>query len=907
MDEGHRSAIRPHGGTLVDRRLRGTVREAALERAHSLPKIELNRVAMSDVELLAVGAYSPLTGFMGRADYEAVVEQMRLADGLPWTIPITLAVSEEQAARLKEGQEVALVEPGGRVLAILELEEKFTYDKEREATCVYRTTDLRHPGVARLHRQGPVLLGGNIWLLNMPSQYEFPEFRHTPAETRRLFAARGWRRVVAFQTRNPIHRAHEYIQKTALELVDGLFLHPLVGETKPDDIPPEVRMESYQAILRDYYPAERVLLGVFPAAMRYAGPREAVFHALCRKNYGCTHMIIGRDHAGVGNFYGPYDAHTIFEAFEPEELGIVPLFFDRAFYCRACGGIVTVKTCPHDASHHVVLSGTEVRRRLERGELLPAEFTRPAVSRVLIEGLRRYRASRARDASSASPDTGPQPQEVVMTNSPEGRRLFVIGLDCAEPSLVFERWRDQLPTLSRLMEQGTYGRLESCHPPITVPAWSCMLSGRDPGQLGIYGFRNRADYSYHAMFIATSNAVKVDRVWDVLGRAGKRSILVGVPQTYPVRPVHGHLISSFLTPSTGRQYTYPASLKEEIGELLGSPDAYEFDVRNFRTEDKRWLLEQIYTMTEKRLKVIRWLIENKPWDFFMWVEMGTDRIHHGFWKYMDPEHRKHEPGNEFEQAILDYYRFLDQAIGELLALVPDDTAVMVVSDHGAKRMDGGICINEWLRREGWLVLKEEPRGVVPIEKCEVDWSRTRAWGAGGYYARIFLNVEGREPQGIIPQERYEAVRDELAEALAAIPDDQGRPLPNRVLKPEEVYAEVNGIAPDLIVYFGDLHWRSVGSLGLNRVHTFENDIGPDDANHAQHGLYIFYDPARPGHGRRVDDRHIMDIAPTILATLGVDVPPGMRGTAFTPDATESGYSADEEQAILDHLESLGYL
>lgn len=462
------------------------------------------------------------------------------------------------------------------------------------------------------------------------------------------------------------------------------------------------------------------------------------------------------------------------------------------------------------------------------------------------------------------------------------RRLLVIGLDCAEPSLVFDRWRDQLPTLSHLMANGTYGRLESCHPPITVPAWSCMLSGRDPGQLGVYGFRNRADYSYDNMFIATANAIKVSRVWDVLGRAGKRSIVVGVPQTYPVRPLNGFLISSFLTPSTRSQYTYPASLKHEIANLLGSPDAYEFDVRQFRTENKHWLLEQIYTMTEKRLKVIRWLIQTKPWDFFMWVEMGTDRIHHGFWKYMDPQHRKYIPGNEFESAILDYYRYLDNAIGELLELVPDDTVILVVSDHGAKRMDGGICINEWLRQNGWLVLKEEPEGVVPLEKCEVDWSRTRAWSSGGYYARIFLNVKGREPQGVIPPEQYEAVRNELAEALAAIPDEEGRPLPHRILKPEEIYAEVKGVPPDLIVYFGDLHWRSVGSLGLNSVHTFENDTGPDDANHAQHGLFIYYDPAQPVGGRQVEGLHIMDIAPTILTALGVEIPPGMRGRAFVP-------------------------
>ncbi|MFQ5792300.1 MAG: sulfate adenylyltransferase, partial [Acidobacteriota bacterium] len=381
--------ISPHGGELVERIIRGPRRERMLSRAAELPRVHLSRMSLSDLEMIAVGAYSPLKGFMTQADYERSVNEMRLADGSVWPIPITLPVSDDEAAGLQPGDEVALTESGGRILGILELEEKFRYDKMTEAKEVYRTTDDAHPGVKRLYAQGDVLLGGPVHLLRMPSNLEFPEFRHTPAQTRRMFDRRGWRRVVGFQTRNPIHRAHEYIQKTALEIVDGLFVHPLVGETKPDDIPPDVRLESYQSLLRDYYPPERVVLGVFPGAMRYAGPREAVFHALARKNYGCTHFIVGRDHAGVRGYYGTYDAHYIFDEFEPEEIGITPLFFDHAFYCRRCGGIVSAKTCPHDESYHVVLSGTQIRDMLERGEMLPAEFTRPEVSKVLIEGMRR--------------------------------------------------------------------------------------------------------------------------------------------------------------------------------------------------------------------------------------------------------------------------------------------------------------------------------------------------------------------------------------------------------------------------------------------------------------------------------------------------------------------------------------
>lgn len=397
MNNNYIGEIAPHGGTLVDRVLTGAERERALERAERARAAHhyrtLSPVNLSDLEMLAVGAMSPLTGFMGKSDYRSVVDDLHLQNGLPWSIPVTLAVSRELADVYEIGQDIALVESDGHVIGLLELAEKFDYDKVHEAKNVYRTDEDKHPGVARLYGQGDVYLAGEVWLIDMPEHREFIEFRHTPQQTREMFARNGWRRIVAFQTRNPIHRAHEYIQKTALEIVDGLFLHPLVGETKADDIPADVRMESYQSLLRDYYPADRVLLGVFPAAMRYAGPREAIFHALCRKNYGCTHMIIGRDHAGVGNYYGTYDAQKIFGEFSAQEIGITPLFFEHTFYCKKCGGIVSSKTCPHPQEDHIVLSGTQVRQMLERGEMLPPEFTRPEVARVLMEGIAKKKAS----------------------------------------------------------------------------------------------------------------------------------------------------------------------------------------------------------------------------------------------------------------------------------------------------------------------------------------------------------------------------------------------------------------------------------------------------------------------------------------------------------------------------------
>lgn len=380
----------PHGGKLVDRILQGEEREAALHRARDAKKIPLTDVGVADLEMIANGAMSPLTGFIGKADYESVVQQMRLANGLVWSLPITLPVSREVAADIRLDEEVALVENGnsGVILGTMKVAEKFEYDKTREALEVYRTAEAAHPGVARVMNQGDVCLAGEVWMINRHPESTFLEYRRDPAATRKVFAERGWNSVVGFQTRNPVHRAHEYIQKCAMEIVDGLLLHPLVGETKKDDIPADLRMESYHALLQNYYPANRVLLSVFPAAMRYAGPREAIFHAMCRKNYGCTHFIVGRDHAGVGKYYGTYDAQKIFAQFKPEELGITTLNFENSFFCKKCGAVVTNKTCPHDSTQQVSLSGTQVREMLGRGEAPPPEFSRAEVVEVLIKGLR---------------------------------------------------------------------------------------------------------------------------------------------------------------------------------------------------------------------------------------------------------------------------------------------------------------------------------------------------------------------------------------------------------------------------------------------------------------------------------------------------------------------------------------
>ncbi|MEX1253206.1 MAG: sulfate adenylyltransferase [Dehalococcoidia bacterium] len=380
--------IPPHGGTLINREVTGDEAAALAGKARSLPALRLNSRTLCDLELLAIGGFSPLEGFMTNAEYRSVVDAMHLPDGLPWSLPVTLAASREEAASLRDGAQVALADADGAPLAVLDLEERFDYDKEREAKLAYGTTEDAHPGVAALYAQGDALLAGRVTVFRRPPA-AFAEHRLTPAQTRAAFVERGWRTVVGFQTRNPVHRAHEYIQKCALEIVDGLLLHPLVGDTKGDDIPADVRMRCYQVLLDGYYPADRVLLSVLPAAMRYAGPREAIFHAIVRKNYGCSHFIVGRDHAGVGSYYGTYDAQKIFLEFAPGELGMTPLFFEHTFFCRACEGMASSKTCPHENDQRIALSGTKVRELLAAGEAPPHEFTRPEVAQVLIEAMSR--------------------------------------------------------------------------------------------------------------------------------------------------------------------------------------------------------------------------------------------------------------------------------------------------------------------------------------------------------------------------------------------------------------------------------------------------------------------------------------------------------------------------------------
>ncbi|MCK4478490.1 alkaline phosphatase family protein [Candidatus Bathyarchaeota archaeon] len=455
----------------------------------------------------------------------------------------------------------------------------------------------------------------------------------------------------------------------------------------------------------------------------------------------------------------------------------------------------------------------------------------------------------------------------------KAKRVLVVGLDCAPPELLFDQFADELPNIRRMLDDGVHARMESSHPPITIPAWMVMATSKNAGRLGVYGFRHRKPGTYNDIWLANSQSIKEKTVWDILGEHNKKVAVVGVPPAYPPKPVNGSLISGFMTPSVDKNYTYPRGLKQEIERLVGK---YLLDVV-FRTGEKDKLLQQLYEMTKQHFTVLRYLLKTKPWHFFMFVEIGVDRVHHAFWKFFDKEHHLYKPNNRYEDVILDYYKLIDSEIGELLKLTDDDTSVIIVSDHGAKRMIGAFCVNQWLIEKEYLKLKKTPPAGTSLTKTEVDWSKTRAWGWGGYHARIFFNIKGREPKGVIESKNYEKFKDQITDDLKTIRGPKGEKWDTKVYTPEEIYPNGIGDYPDLTVYFDDLSWRSAGTLGYDSYYLPENDKGPDDAVHSHYGAFLYYDPKRKMGGIKLKDISLLDFAPTVLKVMGIPVPEDMEG------------------------------
>lgn len=453
------------------------------------------------------------------------------------------------------------------------------------------------------------------------------------------------------------------------------------------------------------------------------------------------------------------------------------------------------------------------------------------------------------------------------------KKIAIIGLDCAEPSLVFEKWKDQLPNLSKLIDQGISARLRSTDPPITIPAWSCMFSGKDPGTLGFYGFRNRKNYLYDDLYTANSDSVHELRIWDYLTKANKTSIVIGVPQTYPAKPIQGYMVSGMLAIAIDQYSVYPANLQSEIKRDI--PE-YQFDINNFRNLEKGELLKKIYSMTKARFKLARYLLDTRKWDSFILVEIGLDRIKHAFWQHMAEDSPAYQPSNPYKNVILKYYQYLDFEIGTLLKRFKNDTDIMIVSDHGAKTFRGGFCINQWLIEEGYLRVKSNPTKIQKLNSEEVDWSQTKIWAEGGYYSRCFINIKGREPKGIVEITDVGSLTNEIEKKLFQFAGPDGEMLMNKILYPKQIYKNVSGIPPDFMIYFDDLNYRAIGSIGWDSIITQENDTGPDGANHNYHGIFIL-----SGNGiqsMKIDELSIYDVAPTILNRLNQSIPKDLIGT-----------------------------
>ncbi len=485
-------------------------------------------------------------------------------------------------------------------------------------------------------------------------------------------------------------------------------------------------------------------------------------------------------------------------------------------------------------------------------------------------------------------------------------KICILGLDCCAPEVIFGD--ERLVNIRRLMDAGLYGRLQSVVPPITVPAWMCMSTSQDPGSLGIYGFRNRMDYSYEKLGFANSNSIKSYAMWDHLAREGKKSIVIGVPPNFPPRRINGISVGCFLTPDTKKDdFTYPSNIKAKITELVGE---YPVDVKNFRTDRKDWLRDEIFAMSRKQWQVVKWMLTEQEWDYFQYVDIGLDRVHHGFWNYFDKQHVQYEPGNPYENVIPDYYLWLDEQIGNVIELLDSETVLLLVSDHGAQRLDGGIAVNQWLINEGLLVLDEYPTEVTPFNKLKVNWAKTKVWSEGGYYARVFFNVQGREPQGVIPAAEYDAFQNQIKAKFEAMLNDKGKPLNSLVFKPKEIYHTVRNVAPDLIVHFGGLDWRSIGTVGYPNIYVQENDTGPDGCNHAQYGMFVLAAPNCPINGE-YEGAKLLDIAPTLLDLAGYEIPESMQGRSLVAGMEKrtpgDGADAEGEKIIHDRLAGLGYV
>ena len=486
-------------------------------------------------------------------------------------------------------------------------------------------------------------------------------------------------------------------------------------------------------------------------------------------------------------------------------------------------------------------------------------------------------------------------------------KILVLGLDSAEPEILFGD--ERLTNIRNLMELGCFGKLKSVVPPEAVPAWMSMATSKDPGSLGIYGSYNRVDHTYNKLLSVNSKSVHEPTIWEHIAKEEKRSILIGVPPSYPPHQLNGICVGCYMTPDLSDvEYTFPKNIKDEIANAVGD---YRVDVPDPFSHDKDTLKDQIFDMSRTQFDLVRYFLQHEQWDYFQFVDIGLERIQRGFWRYYDPQHQGYEPDNPYQSVILDYYLHLDQQLGTLFEYLDDETIVLVVSDHGAQHLEGGICVNEWLVGEGLLSLYKYPDKVTPFEELDVNWDKTFAWVQEGVYGRINLNVRGRELNGVIDLADYEEVREGIKSRLEAIPDDKGNPLGMLVFKPEEIYTQVRDVAPDLILHCGALPYRSIGSVGHKTIYAHGEESGVNGFSHSQYGIFILASANNPLSGE-INGAHILDIAPTLLELAGYDIPASMQGKSLVSDRSldeppSSDLTAEEEAILRERLSGLGYI
>jgi ATP sulfurylase len=830
--------IEPHEKILVNRTINKEKVNEILNK--NLKQVEISEDVALEIENIANGVYSPLIGFPSPEDIDSILETWKLKNGVVFPIPPLLHVKKQDFENINPGEEILLIynkDP----FAVINVDGKTILNKEKYINKIFKTTDIEHPGVLFVSEINEFLITGPI--LKFGENHFFQEDSLTPIQMRKEIEKRNWGSITVFSTTNIPHKAHEYLQRTALEISDGLLIHALYQVTKPMKFSKGQIKDCYDVLINNFYPKEKVIFSFLPILPRSAGPRSSLMQAIIRQNFGCTHQIFGRDHEGFKNIYTKYESQEIFNSFP--EIKLKPLKLKGPYYCKKCRQITTENSCNHNENEKINISGTYLRKIIENKEEIPEFFLRKEV----LENLKEKKF----------------------------KKIFVLGIDGAMPEFFFGQWLDELPNIKKLLKKGCFAKLNSSIPPVSVVAWSSMTTGKNPADHGVFECLHRKEGSLGDFRIVTANDVKARRIWDILSGYGKKTIACTTPLTWPIKPFNGFLISGFMTPLTSEtEFTFPKELKKEINSVIGKP--FEIDIDDYRNLTKKSLLDKTYKITQMHIDAMKHLLKNKEWDLFFGVINGTDRTNHGFWRYCDKKHRKYVPGSEFENSLKDFYKFIDKEIGELLNLLDEDTLIMILSDHGITRMHNRVNLSDWLIKQGYLVLKEDIKVNQPtkFEHSMINWKKTRVFAMGAFDGQIFINLKEREPLGIVSSEDYETLLEELEEKLKQIKGDDGKTLNTKIFKKKDFFkGKYENSAPDMIVYFDDLEYGcNTSRIGNPTLWSPRTALGSDDAAHSSQGIFIMDKSLQKGD---IGEINIIDIVPTILNKFNLKIPEDLKG------------------------------